>query len=152
MGSKSISSTIFVAFSLPFCLQIFFACELLYVISTTLTKLSIAAYFIRLSSRKYQMVVLAINLAIAMVFSTLYFLFLIFQCTPTRYFWTMYKQERGGSCLQSPSLANVTYAHCAMSAITDWVFGILPVFFVWNMHMNPKTKISVVLILSLGFL
>lgn len=39
-----------------------------------------------------------------------------------------------------------------MSALTDWAFGILPIFFVWKMQMNPRTKISVILILSLGFL
>lgn len=55
-------------------------------------------------------------------------------------------------CLTGNVLAGITYAHCAMSAITDWVFGILPIFFVWNRQMNPRTKLSVVLILSLGFL
>lgn len=39
-----------------------------------------------------------------------------------------------------------------MSAITDWSFGILPIFFVWKMQMTPRTKVSVILILSLGFL
>lgn len=39
-----------------------------------------------------------------------------------------------------------------MSAITDWSFGILPIFFVWNMVMDLRTKLSVVLVLSLGFL
>jgi hypothetical protein len=39
-----------------------------------------------------------------------------------------------------------------MSALTDWIFGVLPIFFVWKMRMNPRTKLSVVLILSLGFL
>jgi hypothetical protein len=38
-----------------------------------------------------------------------------------------------------------------MSAVTDWIFGILPIFFVWKMKMDPRTKLSVVLILSLGF-
>jgi len=53
--------------------------------------------------------------------------------------------------LSGAVLANVTYAHSTMSAVTDWVFGILPIFFVWKMQMNPRTKLSVILILSLGF-
>ena len=57
-----------------------------------------------------------------------------------------------GSCLSTNIRANVTYAHAAMSAVTDWAYGILPITFVWKRKMNPRTKLSVVLILSLGFL
>jgi len=81
----------------------------------------------------------------------MYFFFLVFQCSPISYLWTKY-DDITGSCLSNPILSSVTYAHAAMSAITDWAFGILPIFFVWNMQMNPRTKISIILILSLGFL
>ncbi|TVY78177.1 hypothetical protein LSUE1_G007121 [Lachnellula suecica] len=132
--------------------KIIFNCELLYVVTTAVTKLSIGAYFLRLSSRKYQIRVVYTTLAVVMVFSTMYFFFLLFQCTPINYLWTQFSSDDiEGSCLRSPILANVTYAHAAMSAITDWAFGILPIFFVWGMQMNPRTKFSVVLILSLGF-
>jgi hypothetical protein len=128
-----------------------FICELLYVVSTTVTKLSISAYFLRLSIKRYQKVVIYTTLSVVMVFSTMYFFFLLFQCTPISYLWTKYEHAKG-TCLRSPILASVTYAHCAMSAITDWSFGILPIFFVWKMQMSPRTKLSVILILSLGFL
>ncbi|CZR67242.1 related to integral membrane protein [Phialocephala subalpina] len=133
--------------------KITFVCELLYVVSTTITKLSIAAYFLRLSSKKYQRMVIYITTAVVLLFSTMYFFFLIFQCTPTRYFWTkwIHSVDPNPKCLDGRVIEAVTYAHCAVSAITDWSFGILPVFFVWNMQMNPRTKLSVVLILSLGF-
>lgn len=133
--------------------KITFICELLYVGSTTITKLSIAAYFLRLSSKGYQRMVIYITTAVVLLFSTMYFFFLIFQCTPTSYFWTqfLHTTDSNPKCLEGKVLAAVTYAHCAISAITDWSFGILPVFFVWNMQMNPRTKLSVVLILSLGF-
>lgn len=133
--------------------KITFVCELLYVVSTTITKLSIAAYFLRLSSKAYQRIVIYITTAVVLLFSTMYFFFLIFQCMPTSYFWTqfLHTTDSNPKCLEGQVLAAVTYAHCAISAITDWSFGILPVFFVWNMQMNPRTKLSVVLILSLGF-
>jgi len=86
-----------------------------------------------------------------MLFSTMYFFFLLFQCTPISYIWTQYNSG-SGHCLSGNTLANVTYAHAAMSALTDWAFGILPIFFVWKLKMNPRTKLSVILILSLGFL
>lgn len=85
-----------------------------------------------------------------MVFSTMYFFFLLFQCSPISFIWRQYENGKG-SCLGPTTISNVTYAHAAMSAVTDWSFGILPVFFVWKMKMNPRTKLSVILILSLGF-
>ncbi|KAK0118583.1 hypothetical protein ONS95_007469 [Cadophora gregata] len=131
--------------------KIVFICELLYVVATTVTKVAIAAYFFRLSSKRYQRVVIYVTLAAVMVFSTMYFFFLMFQCSPINYLWTKYNEDGKGTCLNSTTLSAVTYAHCAMSAITDWSFGILPIFFVWKMQMNPRTKLSVILILSLGF-
>ncbi|TVY19760.1 hypothetical protein LARI1_G002445, partial [Lachnellula arida] len=130
--------------------KVIFICELLYVVTTAVAKLSIGAYFLRLCSKKYQTRVVYSTLTIVMVFTTTYFFFLLFQCTPISFLWTQFDESRG-SCLRSPILANVTYAHAAMSAITDWSFGILPIFLVRKMPMNPRTKYSVILILSLGF-
>lgn len=130
--------------------KIIFICELLYVVSTTVTKLSVAAFYLRLANKKYQRVIIYANVAFVLIFSSMYFFFLLFQCAPINYLWTKY-EDGHGKCLHDPILSSVTYAHCAMSALTDWVFGILPIFFVWKMRMNPRTKLSVVLILSLGF-
>jgi hypothetical protein len=128
-----------------------FICELLYVTCTAVTKLSIGVYFLRLSSKRYQVYTIYTTLAVVMAISTMYFFFLLFQCDPINHLWTQF--DGGvGKCLHNPILSNVTYAHAAMSAVTDWAFGILPVFFVWKMQMNPRTKFSVILILSLGFL
>lgn len=128
-----------------------FICELLYVVATAVVKLSIGAFFLRLSSKKYQIRTVYITLGIVLLVSTMYFFFLLFQCTPINYLWIKYANGHG-KCLSGHILANVTYAHAAMSAVTDWAFGILPIFFVWKMQMNPRTKITVILILSLGFL
>jgi len=132
-------------------LKYIFICELLYVLTTAVAKLSIGVYFLRLSNKEYQARVIYTTLSVVMLFSTMYFFFLVFQCTPIEYIWTQFGTGKG-SCLSRSVLANVTYAHAAMSAVTDWSFGILPVFFVWKMKMNPRTKLSVILILSLGFL
>lgn len=125
--------------------------ELLYVTCTAVTKLSIGVYFLRLSSKRYQIWTVYTTLAVVMSISTMYFFFLLFQCDPVNHLWTQFHGGEG-KCLHNPILSNVTYAHAAMSAVTDWAFGILPIFFVWKMQMNPRTKFSVILILSLGFL
>ncbi|KAL3423270.1 integral membrane protein [Phlyctema vagabunda] len=130
--------------------KMIFICELLYVVTTAITKASIGVYFLRLSSRRYQSTIIYSTLVVVTAFSTIYFFFLLFQCHPIAYIWQYY-EGGDGYCISHKTLANVTYAHAAMSAATDWSFGLLPVFFVWRMKMNPRTKFSVILILSLGF-
>lgn len=132
-------------------LQYIFICEFLYVSCTAVTKLSIGVYFLRLASKRYQIWTIYTTITVVMVISTMYFFFLLLQCIPINYLWNQY-EGGAGKCLHGDILANVTYAHAAMSALTDWAFGILPIFFVYRMMMNPRTKYSVILILSLGFL
>ncbi|TGO30361.1 hypothetical protein BPAE_0006g01010 [Botrytis paeoniae] len=127
-----------------------FASELLYVITMAITKVSIGVYFLRLANKRYQLWIIYSVMAIAVLVSMAYFIFVLLQCQPISYFWNMF-DDGSGFCLSTSTRANVTYAHAAMSALTDWAYGILPITFVWKMKMNPRTKLSVVLILSLGF-
>jgi hypothetical protein len=114
-------------------------------------KLSIGYYFLRIAIKRSQIYVIIGTMVTVVVFSTIYVFFLAFQCTPAKHFWTQYEGGKG-SCIKGSSVADASYAHSAISALTDWTFGILPVFFVWKLKMNPRTKISVALILGLGFL
>lgn len=132
-----------------------FVCEILYILTTALTKLSIGFYFLRLTNKRYQINIIYTTMAVVMFFSTLYLSFMIFQCHPVSLLWTQFGKHDGmgtGKCQSKTVIANVTYAHAAMSAATDWVFGCLPVLFVWRLKMDLRTKLSVILILSLGFL
>ncbi|CAD6448128.1 8a9ae0a6-52cf-4c0d-a118-9221d71ff85e [Sclerotinia trifoliorum] len=127
-----------------------FASELLYVITMAITKVAIGVYFLRLASKRYQFCIIYSVMAMALSVSSAYFIFVLLQCQPISYFWNMFG-DATGTCLSTSTRANVTYAHAAMSAVTDWAYGILPITFVWKVKMNPRTKLSVVLILSLGF-
>lgn len=129
-----------------------FACELIYALTMLVTKVSIGIYFLRLSGKRYQKIIIHVVMAIVAIYSMMYFLFLLLQCRPVNFLWTQFETDATGSCIGHQTLANVTYAHAAISAVTDWALGILPVTFVWGMKMNPRTKVSVVFILSLGFL
>lgn len=129
-----------------------FACELLYTITMAVTKASIGAFFLRLSGKRYQKIIIWCVMGVVMLYSLMYFLFLLLQCRPVSYLWTQFEVGNSGSCVSHTTLADVTYAHAAISAVTDWILGILPVTFIWGMKMNPRTKLSVLFILCLGFL
>lgn len=120
-----------------------------YISSTCVLKISIGVFLIRICVRTSQQITIWIVMAIQTVFSIIYFFVIVFQCTPVIYFWTMYSGG-SGTCLASTIIADFTYAHSAISVFTDWTLGVLPVFLVWNLKMNARTKISVAIILALG--
>jgi hypothetical protein len=84
-------------------------------------------------------------------FSIAFLFVIIFQCYPVSYFWTRFLGE-SGTCIPATVVADMTYAHAAIITWSDWTLGILPIFLVWNLNMNPRTKVSVALILGLGAL
>ena len=47
---------------------------------------------------------------------------------------------------------NLTYVHSAISAVADCILAILPMFLVFGLQMNIRTKIIVFAILGLGTL
>jgi hypothetical protein len=75
-----------------------------------------------------------------------YFIFLvIFQCLPVSYFWD---KVQPGRCIAPVVVADSTYAHSAINAISDWTFGILPAFIVHDLNMQLIAKISIAALLG----
>ncbi|KAH8768053.1 hypothetical protein BGZ57DRAFT_766264, partial [Hyaloscypha finlandica] len=103
----------------------------------------------RICVKRSQIVTIWIVIGVVTVFSIFYFFLIIFQCSPVTYFWTQYLGVVG-KCVPAKVITNSTYAHSAISAWADWTLGILPIFLVWDLAMNPRTKVSVALILALG--
>ncbi|KAE9374487.1 hypothetical protein N431DRAFT_372091 [Stipitochalara longipes BDJ] len=124
-------------------------CELAYISSTTVLKVSIAIFLGRICVKKSQIITIWVVLGVVTGFSVYYFFLVVFQCSPITYFWTQYLGA-AGKCVPAKVITNSTYAHSAISAWADWTLGIIPIFLVWNLAMNPRTKVSVALILALG--
>jgi hypothetical protein len=97
------------------------------------------------------MITIWIVMGVVILFSIYYFFLVVFQCQPVTYFWTQYLGVVG-KCVNPKMITGSTYAHSAISALSDWTLGILPIFLVWDLNMNLRTKISVALILGLGAL
>jgi hypothetical protein len=49
-------------------------------------------------------------------------------------------------------VANVTIAYSVFAVIADLIFGILPIFVIWDLKMNKKAKMIVGGLLMLGIL
>ena len=100
----------------------------------------------------YQRLTIWCVITVSTVFSIAYIAVMTFQCHPISYFWTRFLGVSTGTCIPATVIADMTYAHGAISTWSDWTLGILPIFLVWNLNMNPRTKVSVALILGLGAL
>ena len=121
-----------------------------YIVTTCLLKVYIGTFLMQICIHRSQILVIW---AVIITFTTLsiFYLFLMaFQCHPVSYFWTQYGVGASGKCISPTVIVNSTYVHGALNAISDWTLGILPIFLVWNLQMNTRTKVSVAIILSIG--
>jgi hypothetical protein len=61
-------------------------------------------------------------------------------------FWN--NHPASSKCIPEGPTTGITYALGAVNAFADWAFGTLPIFIVWDLQMNLKTKIMTVAILA----
>lgn len=82
----------------------------------------------------------------------------ILQCTPVEYGWrrpamdTMGPDGKlipGGKCIDSRTFILTS---CALSIFMDIVIIPIPSIMVWNLQMDRKTKMLVVVVMSLGWM
>lgn len=83
--------------------------------------------------------------------TVMYFFFCTFQCTPVSYFWRQFEGEKG-KCLPRLLVQNVSISYAVFAAVTDIIFGILPITVIWNLNMNRKAKMVVGCLLALGIM
>lgn len=78
----------------------------------------------------------------------LIFLFVsMFQCSPVAFFW---ERSGHGHCLQGEVLLAIAYIYSVGAAVTDLTIGLFPIVLLSNLHMNRRSKIAIIAILSLG--
>jgi hypothetical protein len=131
--------------------QFFFVGELFYVLTTVFIRLSIGFYLLHICILKLHLWIIRITMAIITLLSLVYFIFAVVQCHPVGYFWGQFSGQKG-SCFPAPIVQNITISYAVFAASTDMVFGILPLFVIWNLKMNRRAKIIVGGLLTLGIM
>lgn len=114
-----------------------------------LAKASIAVMLLRLTVIRTHRVIIWTVLAISELYSGFFFLLFIFQCQPSQYFWTQYTGGKG-SCIDPSITIAAFYAYSAITCVGDWIYATLPYFLVWKLQMDTRSKVVVIIILSLG--
>jgi hypothetical protein len=130
-------------------LQWWWAGEPVYILCNMMLKFSIGAFLLRIAIlRVYRFIIWSV-IGVSAIVCTYCFFFIIFQCWPVAYFWGQFTGMEG-SCINPNIITTSTYIYSAMSCWSDWTYCILPVFMVWNLQMNRRSKLSIGLILGVG--
>ncbi|KAF2091922.1 hypothetical protein K490DRAFT_61368 [Saccharata proteae CBS 121410] len=128
----------------------YFIAELGYVAGACFFRLSICAFYLRLTPIRWHVWTIRSIMAITIVVSIMYDLVVLFQCFPIPFFWNRITGATDGTCLNPNVIVAFGYTHNTVSIITDWALTALPIFMLYKANMNTRTKISVLLVLSLG--
>ena len=119
------------------------------MLSNMALKLSIAIFLLRIAvARTHRAIIWTVVLMLE-IYSAFYFFLFVLQCRPSAYFWTRYTGGKG-TCINPRLTIDATYAYSAISCVVDWTLGVIPVFLVWNLHINARTKVVVAMILAVG--
>ena len=54
--------------------------------------------------------------------------------------------------MSSTTIINGSYAFSVISGFCDFTYGILPIFIVWNLNINRRTKCAVAILLGMGIM
>ncbi len=125
-------------------IQAWWFSEITYILNTCTLKAAIGTFLLRVTGKKSHRYIIYGVVAASTVYSVYFIFLIIFQCQPISYFWN---RVHPGHCIDPVVVADSTYAHSAISATSDWTFGILPAFIVHDLRMHLRMKISVAVLL-----
>ncbi|KAH7317905.1 hypothetical protein BKA65DRAFT_109857 [Rhexocercosporidium sp. MPI-PUGE-AT-0058] len=136
---------------LPTVMKYWYSSELIYIVTSLLIRLSIGFFLLRICNLRAHIWTIRITMATMIVVSVMYFGFMVFQCRPISYFWLRFTDGQG-YCFTGRIIADITIVFSVFAATADLIFGILPIFIIWDLKINRKTKIIIGGLLTLGIL
>ncbi|MCJ1358338.1 MAG: hypothetical protein MMC33_008337 [Icmadophila ericetorum] len=126
-------------------LKAYFATQLLFGTSVTLTKLSILYFYTRIfPARQFRVITIICSALVISWYIVLVFL-VCFGCRPIQFYWD--KSIRGGYCVNENDLS---YGTTAANVVMDLIVLLLPIPSLWALHMPAGRRISLVFLFLLG--
>jgi hypothetical protein len=110
-------------------------------------KIAIGLFFLRIANNKWHILIIKAIMYISAVLGLTYFSIVLFQCHPISFWWDL-NPDHHGHCLSATVMADAGYVVSALNSVADWVFGLLPIFIVKDLHMHHHQKVVVAVILG----
>ncbi|KAM3153731.1 hypothetical protein ABEW05_005838 [Botrytis cinerea] len=136
---------------LPRALRAWWFDESLYALTTLFVRLSISVFLLRLSTRSLHKSIIYATQASVLIFTIVFIVLVVCQCTPFDYFWKQYEGATG-FCVDSSIVPAASVAHSVIGFTVDWTLGLLPICIMWDSKISMKAKVSISGVLSLGLL
>lgn len=131
-------------------IQYWWLCQIFYIWSSALAKISIAVALLRLTVDRIHRVIIWSMIVLTIAVSIMFWLVMLLNCHPISYFWNYADPSKTGTCMSETNLVKVAYVYSCLTIVCDLTLGILPIFLVWKLQMSHRTKIAVGGILSMG--
>lgn len=124
--------------------------EIFYILTTTLLKISLGLFFLRVLTKKWQKLIFHVVLSISTIYGFLYVFVALFQCgDPTRLADSLL-HPTAPHCLPTAFLMCTGYVYGIINVIADWTFVLLPVSVLMDSDLDKRSKISVSIVMCLG--
>ncbi|KAF2767033.1 hypothetical protein EJ03DRAFT_276931, partial [Teratosphaeria nubilosa] len=129
-------------------LRIFYFDEMLYIAALPIIEIAICCTYLRIfpqhGFRKAVFVALGLNLGYVVAFMVV----TMFQCTPVNAAWLTWDKEHGGTCRD---INAQSWASAATNIVLDIFVVVLPMPVLWQLNLNPRKRLLVMLMFRVGF-
>lgn len=111
---------------------------------------------LRLTVSKVHTYILWAVIFVTTVVGLVFWFMLTLQCEPVSYFWQRVRlltdptSHVHGHCMDLDRVLAMAYVYSVTATLCDLTLGLLPVWLVWNLHMNIRTKAALVGIMGMG--
>ncbi|PWY88511.1 hypothetical protein BO70DRAFT_310345 [Aspergillus heteromorphus CBS 117.55] len=125
-----------------------FATQGIYMWAIGLVKISIGLFLLRFAPRRGYKIFIWAVIVLMLLYTTICFLTLIFQCKDIRSSWDLSVKSK---CFAPTQLLTLSYVNTSLNILTDLILAVLPAFMLRrHLQVNQRTKASLICILGLG--
>ncbi|KAF1990206.1 hypothetical protein K402DRAFT_369989 [Aulographum hederae CBS 113979] len=124
--------------------------EVFYLATITLLKIALGIFFLRILIKPWQRTTIYCVMAISTIFGVAMICFASFLCGYVPNPETYLTRKLAGKCVSDESQLGMMYTHGVISAVTDWIYALLPMLMLRDSQLRRREKITVAFIILLG--
>ncbi|CAI6292913.1 unnamed protein product [Periconia digitata] len=128
-------------------MRFWWICYIGYCWAMIAAKLSIGIFLLRVTIRPMHKRVIYLVMGLTILTGLVFFFVTLLQCRPIDYFWN---RKIPGSCINVDVIIGLTFLYSIISIICDFTFAILPIFLVWSLNMDFRTRALLVPIFGMA--
>ncbi|KAF2828144.1 integral membrane protein [Ophiobolus disseminans] len=122
--------------------------EVFYILTTTVFKISLGLFFLRVLTKRWQTYLFHTLLFVSATYGLFYTLTTIFTCgDPSKLANTLLDSKK---CLPTAFILSTGYIYGTINVIADWTFVLIPICVLLESDLDKRSKISVSIVMALG--